>query len=142
MNVTPLCMSIIKGSESCRLAAFIPVPGDPWTIAWGHTRGVKEGDTCTQEQADQWLAEDMQEAADAVLRLVKVNLTPGQFAALVDFAYNDGAGALEHSTLLKCVNHGDMGLAADEFGKWIFAHGKVQGGLVTRAARRKALFLS
>lgn len=142
MNVTPECMSIIKESESCRLEAFKPVPEDPWTIGWGHTKGVQEGDTCSQEQADQWLAEDMQEAADAVIRLVKVNLTPGQFAALVDFAYNDGIGALEHSTLLRLVNVRDFGSAANEFAKWVYAHGKILGGLVTRNERRKALFLS
>lgn len=142
MNITPECMSIVKESESCRLEAFIPVPGDPPTIAWGHTKGVQMGDTCSQEQADQWLAEDMQEAADAVIRLVKVNLTPGQFAALVDFAYNDGIGALEHSTLLKCVNARDFGQAASEFDRWIYAHGVKLKGLVTRATRRKALFQS
>jgi len=142
MKAPQASVDLVKLSESCRLVAFKPVPGDPWTLGYGHTKGVQEGDTCTQEQADEWLVEDMQEAVDAVLRLVKVALTPGQFAALVDFVYNVGAGNFGSSTLLKCINHADMGLAAAEFPKWAYAHGKVLGGLVTRRLREQALFRS
>lgn len=142
MQAPAAAVALVKQSENCCLEAFKPVEKDPWTIGWGRTKGVSEGDTCTQEQADAWLVEDMQEAVDAVLRLVTVNLTQGQFAALVDFVYNEGAGNFAHSTLLKYINHNDMGLAAEEFPKWVYAHGKVLGGLVTRRLREQALFRS
>jgi len=142
MKAPQAAVDLVKKSEQCRLNAFKPVPEDPWTIGWGHTKEVQEGDTCTQEQADEWLVEDMQEAVDAVLRLVKVNLTPGQFAALVDFVYNEGQGNFSTSTLLKHINHNNMGLAANEFPKWVYAHGHELGGLVKRRLREQALFIA
>ena len=45
-------IELIKHFEGCRLEAY-KCSAKVWTIGWGHTRGVKEGDTCTQEEADQ-----------------------------------------------------------------------------------------
>ena len=42
---------IIKQFEGCRLAAYKCAAGVP-TIGYGHTAGVKMGQTITQEQAD------------------------------------------------------------------------------------------
>jgi lysozyme len=139
MQATAQALDLIKGFESCRLEAYQDSIG-VWTIGWGHTRGVKEGDTCTQEQADAWLLEDAQEAVDAVLRLVKVNLTGGQFAALVSFAFNLGQANFARSTLLKNLNHADFGLAANEFPKWSFAGGKHLDGLLRRRLAEQAVF--
>ena len=50
----------IARSEGCKLKAY-RCPAGVLTIAWGRTNGVKAGDTCTQEQADQWLLEDLAE---------------------------------------------------------------------------------
>jgi lysozyme len=141
MKAPQAAIDLVKVSESCRLQAYQDT-GGIWTIGYGHTHGVKEGDTCTQEQADEWLAEDMQEAVDDVLRLVKVNLTQGQFAALVDFVFNLGVGQFQHSTLLKRINDRDFGLAGSEFSRWVYDDGKILGGLVTRREREKALFRS
>ena len=58
----------IARSEGCRLKAYRCPAGVP-TIGWGHTRGVKMGDTCTQEQADAWFLEDLSEFTEGVRRL-------------------------------------------------------------------------
>ena len=42
------------------------------TIGYGHTSGVRMGDTCTIEQAEQWLQEDAQDALQAIIDLVDV----------------------------------------------------------------------
>jgi lysozyme len=63
-------LDIIKEAEGLRLKAYL-CPAKVWTIGFGHTKGVKEGDTCTISQADQWLREDCQEAEEAVARLVR-----------------------------------------------------------------------
>lgn len=51
--------------ESCRLLAYLDSKGVP-TIGWGHTAGVHLGMTCTQEQADTWLKQDVQTAVNEV----------------------------------------------------------------------------
>lgn len=140
---------IIKSFESCRLVAYDD-GGGVWTIGWGHTRGVKRGDTCTQAQADAWLLEDVTEAELAVHRLVKVPITQNQFDALVSFAYNCGADedadtiaeGLGDSTLLRKLNGADYVGAAAEFPKWNKDNGVVLQGLVRRRAAEQNLFLT
>jgi lysozyme len=139
MQANPQALALIKEFEGCRLKAY-PDSIGVWTIGYGHTRGVKEGDTCTQEQADAWLLEDAQSAVDDVCRLARVPLTPGQFAALVSFAFNLGAANLARSTLLGHVNHSDFGLASAEFPKWSFAGGKHIDGLLRRRLAEQAAF--
>jgi len=70
---------LIKQHEGLRLKAY-PDPGsggDPWTIGYGHTAGVRKGDTCTKEQAEHWLDEDILNASMTVERFVKVPLING-----------------------------------------------------------------
>jgi len=125
--------------EGVKLVAYQDQVGR-WTIGYGHTLGVKPGDTCTQEQADQWLQQDMAWAVNCVNALVTVPLTQGQFDALVDFSFNLGYGSLQHSTLLQLVNQGKFSEAANEFEKWDHAGGKVVAGLLRRRDAEKAEF--
>lgn len=120
--------------------AYLDSVGVP-TIGYGHTKGVQLGQQITQEEADKYLAEDLAEHAEGVLKLLLVPVTQGQFDALCSFAFNLGVGALKRSALLRRVNDQDSG-AAEEFGKWIYAGGKVLKGLQRRRAAEMALFLS
>ena len=61
---------------------------------------------------------DLLDAEMSVTRLVRVALTQGQFDALVDFCFNVGMGKLAASTLLKYLNAGQYGAAADESLQW------------------------
>lgn len=136
-------IELTKQFEGCRLKAY-PDPatkGAPWTIGFGHTRGVKQGDTCTQEQADKWLLEDMQWAIAAVKALVTVPLNDNQLTALADFVFNVGVGNFKSSTLLRNLNAGNYEVAAQQFARWIYAAGKVMGGLVRRRQAEMDLFL-
>ncbi len=83
-----------------------PVTGEPWTIGYGHIRGVRRGDTCTEEQAAAWLREDLHEAEEAVRHLVDVPVTQGQFDSLTSFVFNIGATAFGNSTLLPSAERG------------------------------------
>jgi lysozyme len=130
-----------KKFEGCVFTAY-PDPGTgatPWTIGFGHTAGVKEGDTCTQTQANVWLASDMANAITAVDRLVTVQVTANQNEALGDFVFNVGQGNFAKSTLLKKINAGDP-TASDEFLRWNMAGGKVMSGLIARRQAEKDLF--
>ena len=130
--------------EGVRLTAY-PDPatgGDPWTIGYGHTGPeVHSGMTITQEQAENYLMQDVAKAAADVNAKVTVEITQGEFDALVDFAFNCGCGNLNGSTLLKKLNAGDYEGAAHEFEKWDMAAGKHMAGLLRRRQAEELLFL-
>lgn len=141
--MTPEGIEELRQHEGLRLEAY-PDPasgGDPWTIGYGHTKGVKKGDTISRAQAEHFLLQDVAEAEDAIARLVKVPLSAGQTDALVSFVFNLGAGGLERSTLLERLNLGDYQGAAAQFDKWVYASGKVMHGLVARRAAERRRFL-
>ncbi|ENI1055666.1 MULTISPECIES: lysozyme [Serratia] len=134
----------IKGFEQLRLKAY-PDPGTggkPWTIGWGHTKGVKQGDRITQEQAEQFLSDDLAVFELTVNSAIKRPMTQNQFDAMVSLAFNIGGSAFAGSTLVKKFNAGDAKGAADEFPKWKNSGGKVMPGLVKRRAAEREVFLS
>ncbi|KAA5937595.1 lysozyme [Pantoea sp. Bo_2] len=140
MNVSQTGLDLIKQFEGLRTEAYL-CPAGVWTIGYGHTARVKEGDTCTAAQAEAWLITDVVDAENAVKSLVKVELNQHQFDALVSFTFNLGRGNLASSTLLTRLNAGSFTAAADQFGRWVFAKNVLQPGLVKRRAAEKALFL-
>lgn len=73
---------------------------------------------------------------------MKVPLTQGQVDAICSFVYNEGAGRLQSSTLLKVLNAGNYGAVPAELSKWVFGGGKKLPGLVTRRAAEAAMLLS
>jgi lysozyme len=125
--------------EGCKLVAYRDSKG-VLTIGYGHTYHVYVGQTCTQEQADLWLVQDIVIAETAVNRLVGVKLTQGEFDALVDFTFNVGVGNFSNSTLIHLLNHGDYNGAANEFEKWDYCGGVVLAGLLRRRLAEKAVF--
>lgn len=131
--------SIEKSFEGCRLEAYLDSVGVP-TLGYGHTSGVRMGDVCTQEQADQWLLDDLHTAINAVESLVTVPLTDDEESALVDLVYNIGQGNFSHSTLLRLLNSGDFSGAAAQFDVWDKAGGAVLAGLLRRRQAETDMF--
>jgi len=150
MNIGSNGIALIKHFEQCRLEAYKPVPTDPPTIGWGHTAGVREYDTCTQAEADDWLAHDLANTVFAVNLLVKVPVSQNAFDALCSFAFNvgpdidadDKAEGLGDSTLLRKLNEGFLMYAADEFLKWDKSKGVKLAGLTRRREAERRLFLT
>lgn len=147
-------IELIKHFESCleptgkgTFRAY-PDPAHGWkvpTIGWGTIqypdgRKVKRGDVISQQAADELLAWEVEEKADGVRALLRVNVNDDQFSALVAFAYNVGLGNLERSTLLRKLNSGDSAGAAIEFQKWNRAGGKTLPGLTRRRLSEQRLF--
>lgn len=133
MRASNKLLTALKGFESCHLTAY-RCPAGVWTIGWGHTKGVREGQVITQAQADSLLECDLLTFVNYVNGL-RLNLTQGQFDALVDFAYNCGTGNLEKSTLLRKVRaNAPLTEIQTEFRKWNKGGGKVLAGLVKRRA--------
>ena len=139
-QITAAGLALIKSFESRRYIAYKPTPNDVWTIGDGHTAGVKEGDTCTDAQADLWLIQDTAGAAAEVERDCTVPLTDDEFDALVCLTFNIGRGAFRDSTLVKKLDAGDHQGAAQEFLRWNKQAGKELVGLARRRAAEEALF--
>lgn len=136
-----LAAGFISSFEGCSLVAYKCSAG-VWTIGYGHTKDVKEGDTCTQEQAYKWLMEDIRETQLLLAHYVNVPVSQGEFVALVSLAFNVGVGALMKSKLLRKLNSGDRDGAADEFLDFDLANGKRVVGLTKRRKEEHDLFLS
>jgi GH24 family phage-related lysozyme (muramidase) len=93
-----------------------------------------------REQGLELLRTDMGLAERAVLALARVDLSDGQFAALCDFTYNVGGGALERSTLLKYLNSGEYEKVPTQLRRYVFAGGRRLKGLARRRELEIELF--
>ena len=146
MSVSNKGVDLICEFEGKRLVAYDDGVGI-WTIGFGTIKypngvRVKKGDTCTLDQAKEYMRHDLIEFEHTVNSSVKVPLNQNQFDALVSLAYNIGSNAFKSSTLVKKLNAGDYQGAADQFNAWVNAGGKRMQGLVNRRDREKLLFLS
>jgi len=132
-------VELIRHFEGCRFDAYL-CPAGVWTIGYGHTADVKEGDSIDQEAAEAFLIEDLEKFEQAVMRLVEVPLTQQQFDALVSWTFNLGAGNLAESTLLRKLNNYQYAEVPEQIMRWVRAGGQVLDGLVRRRAAEAALF--
>ena len=131
MNVSQNCVELIKYFEGFEDTAYL-CPANVWTIGYGRTRNVKEGDRITEAQAERDLLEELEEFKHQVLHSVKVELTQNELDALTSWTYNLGVGNLNSSTLLKKLNTGDKDSVPSEMLRWNKAAGKVLAGLTRR----------
>ena len=142
MSISSRGVELIAKYEGCRLAAY-KCPAGVWTIGYGHTAGVKEGDTlASAEEAMALLAKDLEKYAGYVSACVKKGiitfpLTQNQFDALTSFTYNCG-----NRSLKKLVSGRDAAAIAEKILQYNKGGGKVLAGLTRRREEERALFLS
>ena len=142
MNVSPAGRELIERNEGCRLEAYQDIVG-VWTIGYGHIEGVYEGQTITQEEADQMLSDDLDNnyGPKVEAALDGADTTQGQFDAMVSLAYNVGTGGFAKSTVCQLHKEGDYEGAADAFLMWNKAGGRVVAGLVRRRTEERQVYL-
>lgn len=131
---------LIKTFEGYRSEAYL-CPAGVWTIGWGHTSGVSSGDTCTEEQAEEWLSQDLK-TAEKTVENTGLHLSQPEFDALVSLAYNIGAGSFNNSTLLELLRHDTKPRPEVErhWKEWRMADGVVLKGLERRRAAEYTLY--
>lgn len=143
LEISSAGLALIKKYEGCRLTAY-KCPAGVWTIGYGHTEGVQEGDEIIQAEADALLQLDASSAMGSVDQLVRVPLKQCQADALASFVFNLGHGALKSSTLLRKLNAGDYEGASHEITRWDKATVKGQlvqvRGLTLRRSAEQYLF--
>ena len=139
MKISEEGRSLIKKFEGCELKAY-QCSANVWTIGYGHTAGVVEGDEIDQATADTLLQEDLSEFEGYVNQWVMVPLEQNQFDALVSWTYNLGVGNLKSSTMLKELNNGNYDRVPSEMARWNKAGGEVLEGLERRRKAEGLLF--
>lgn len=147
LQISDAGVEFIKRFEGFSKVAY-PDPGTggrPYTIGYGTTRvngkPVELGMTCTEEEALQWLAEDVNDYLRQIEGSVEPALYQSQVDAIASFAYNVGCGNFLKSTLLKKINALDWHGASIEFLKWNRAAGKVMMGLTKRRTAESEIFM-
>jgi len=158
MKVSDKAKGVIKHHEGVRQRPY-RCPAKLWTIGVGHVLypeqgamklelrdgfALKDADNrlFSMEEVDAILSADLERFERGVEKFIPVQLTRGQFDALVSFSFNVGLGTLQRSTLRQKVLRGDMEGAAQEFLKYCMAGGKPLKGLQNRRQDERALFLS
>lgn len=142
-HITPHGLALIREFEGFSSEIYLDAAGLP-TIGYGHLLRSGEEEMFKRgisEAAGQaLLIKDISRAEQAVLRLINVPLTDGQFDALVSFTFNLGSGALQRSTLRRKVNREEHHDAPAEFMKWVWAGGKRLKGLIRRRSCESELY--
>lgn len=130
-HVNAAGLQLVKSFEGLRLQTYRDAVG-VLTIGYGHTAGVKAGQTITEAQATKFLLADLADAESAVERFVTVPLNDNQFAALVSLTFNIGTEAFRRSTLRKKLNARDYDAVPAQLARWVKGAGKTLPGLVRR----------
>lgn len=131
----------IIAREGMKYRAYRDGGGVP-TIGAGHTRGVQMGDTCTYEQAMDWLREDVAEA-EATIRAhlpdeIERELPQDAWDALVSFVFNLGPQAFRNprtrspTGLARALLARNYSEVPRQMKRWIFDNGERVTGLVNR----------
>lgn len=142
MSISERGVELVAKYEGCRLEAY-RCPAGVWTIGYGHTAGVKEGDRLScAEAAKSLLKEDLKKYGNYVNECVRKGqiafpLNQNQFDALTSFCYNCGNGSLQ-----RLVTGRDARTIADKLPAYNKGGGRVLAGLTRRREEERKIFLS
>lgn len=94
----------------------------------------------TKDQQIQILRADLAIAERAVMELVDVDLTDGQYAALCSFVFSVGHKRFRNSTLRKRINAQEYEEIPSQFRLWVWGGGKKLPALLKRREKEIELF--
>ena len=135
LKISSQGLQLLKNFEGCRLKAYWDVNG--YSIGYGHHGSdVSKDMKITQAEADAFLKKDVAKFEKAVNAL-KYDFNQNQFDALVDFAYNCGAGNLSKLT---ANNTRTIPEISNKITAYCKAGGVALAGLVNRRNAEKRLF--
>ena len=105
----------LRRHEGCRLKVYKDSVG-VWTIGYGHTKGINENTKpITQEQADAWLKDNVEEAV-AIAKTIVSNygsLSPVRKSILINMAFNLGKPRLsQFKNTLRAIENEQWSSAA------------------------------
>ena len=133
-----VALALMRRFEGLYLTPYLCPAGVP-TIGYGATyyedgtRVTLHDPTITRERADSlliWMVRTVY--LPQVMRLCPGIDNPNRLAAIIDFTFNLGSGALKNSTLRRKINEGAWDYVPAELIKWVIGGKKVLRGLVLR----------
>lgn len=135
MAINQQGLELVKKFEGLYLKAY-KCPAGVLTIGYGHTKGVKEGQTITEKQAEKYLLQDLEQAEKQVDKYQKkYNFNDNQRSALVSFAFNIG-----NIDGLTCKGKRTIQEISDKLTSYSYANGKYLSGLYNRRVAERLLF--
>lgn len=149
MDAVAIAAALARRFEGLYLSPYL-CPAGVATIGFGSTyyedgtRVQLDDPPITRARAESLLLHMVRTVyLPAVLRLCPalVTATPERLAAIIDFAFNLGAGKLKASTLRRRVNAGQWDQVPAELRKWVNGGGRRLTGLVRRREAEVALVM-
>lgn len=103
-----VALNFIKQHEGLRLKSYLDTAGI-WTIGYGtrfypNGTAVKKGETITLQQAEEYLANDVEWRKSQLIGSVKPQLSDKRWTAIISISYNIGIGGVKGSTFLRLIN--------------------------------------
>jgi lysozyme len=132
-----MAAALCRRFEGCYLRPYL-CPAGVATIGYGATRYLDgravllSNPPISRDAAERMLVLQLERVYMPQALAACPGLTGGRLAALTDFTFNLGAGALRASTLRRRVNAGDWGAVPGELRKWVRGGGCVLRGLMLR----------
>lgn len=139
LKVSRAGIVLIKSFESFRPRAVQRDDGR-WVIGYGHTASAREGLTVGEQDAELLLQYDLMPVVKALNEQVETPLNPHQFDALASFAVSVGVDRFLGSDVLKRLNAGQAGEAADALVGW--PESLAPDAALRRRAAERALFVA
>ena len=141
MKISQNGVDLIKRFEGVRLQAYWDYYGSVWTIGYGHTKGVYSGMVITQQQAEQFLFDDIESHVFRMKQLITRKLTQNQFDSLASFHFNLGAYILDNDqVLLRNINNNDTTATVNHMMQYCYSGGIWLQGLWNRRKAETDLY--
>lgn len=142
--VALMTVSLVGSFEGLRQHAY-PDPatlGQPWTVCYGETEGVKPGDYHTIQECKSMLQSSLTKYAVGIESCVKKPMTDKREVALISFAYNVGVSRACASSVVSQINAGNIQAGCDALLKYNRAAGIVFPGLTRRRQKEREYCLA
>lgn len=144
MTMSEAGYKFLESLESFRAEAYKDEAGK-WTIGYGRTENVKQGDKVDEKTALQDIRIHVSKIEDFLNEAIKVPLEQNQFDALVSFVYNVGISAFHNSQLMQMLNHKCYDTVPYQMKRWKYItvkNGKQESmGLINRREREADLWM-
>lgn len=140
-----MATAMVMRFEGFRPTPYLCPAGVP-TVGYGSTyyadgrRVTLTDPPISQEAAERLVTLELRRTfMPAVIAACPVPMTPGRMAALTDWTYNLGGGALMASTLRRRINEGRWDEVPTQLRRWVYAGGARLRGLVIRRDAEAAM---
>lgn len=140
MRLSPNGLDLLKRRTGLVLQARQD-PAGLWFIGFSHYGDVHEGMTITQAEAEVKLEHEIDRLEKQLAGMLSIPVSQGQWDALVLLVFDYGLARIRSSMLVRLVNAGDFGRAAEEFSKWVQVSGRPNIQMVKRREVERHLFL-